>query len=180
MKQKKNNAIKQNRLPRFGLLDFFIVLLVIIVILCIYFRYDMLEFFTQQRNSEKYTVTYSIKNIRYTSPNYIEIGDTVYFKSDGEVLGTVISESDEMANIALNVTPASEMLMQNGQPTEVFYPNNETRVDVKGRLSCTGSTAENGSVLINGSTYVAPGQELSVYTEEISVIIRILAIEKVS
>jgi len=180
MKQKKNNSVKSNKLPRFGLLDIFIILLVIVTIVCIYFRHDMLAFFTNQRNSEQYTVTFSIQNIRYTTPNYIEIGDTVYFKSDGKVLGTVMSASDEMSNLALNnITPASKTVINDaGQPIEIFYPNNEIRVDGKGRLSCFGKTSDKGAVLINGSTYIAPGQELNVYTEEVSVTIQILSIEK--
>lgn len=178
MKQKENTA-KKKALPKFGLFDVFIILLVIVTIVCICFRYDMVDFFNTKRNAEQYTVTYSIKNIRYTTPGYVEIGDTFCF-ANGDVLGTVISESDEMSNIALNVTPASELLMVGGQPTEVFYPNNETRVDAKGRLSCRGTTTENGSVLINGSTYIAPGQKIAIQTEKVSVTIQILNVEKTS
>ena len=84
IKNNKTNDIdkKSNReSPRFGALDFVIILVVIISIIGIYFRFNLVDTITQTANSKNYVVSFSIENIRYTTPNYVNIGDKLYISS---------------------------------------------------------------------------------------------------
>ena len=109
----------------------------------------------------------------------MNVGDRVVFASSGEELGTLIAESNGNSNIALSVTPASEFFTDDGKIIEVFYPNNESRVDVKGRLQCRGTYSDDGGFLVNGSTYLSAGQTVKVRTELVSLELRILDIEPI-
>lgn len=173
------NTEKEKRSPRFGVLDAVIILLVVALITGIYFRSKFIDMISNNRNIRDYTVTFAVDNIRYTTPNYINVGDSVVLASNGETLGTIIEESDGMSNIALSVTPASEIFTDNGEVIEVFYPNNESRVDVKGRLHCRGSYSEDGEFLVNGSTYLSAGQKVQARTDLVTLELRILEIEVV-
>ena len=54
--------------PRFGALDVVIILIAIISIVGIYFRFNLIDTITQTANSKQYVVSFSIENIRYTTP----------------------------------------------------------------------------------------------------------------
>lgn len=165
MKKNTDNSIKR---PKFGILDAVIILLVIVAVVGIYFRYNIVEILSGTQNLDNYTVTFTINNIRYTTPNYIDVGDDVYFVSDNELFGTLINVSENMG--ALSITPASEYFTtSNGEIVEVFYPNSETRISATGRLNCIGRYSEEGGFLVNGSTYISPGQYIDVRTEYVTV-----------
>lgn len=174
----RNVGEKEKKAPRFGVLDAVIILLVVFLIVGIYFRYTIMDWISNQRNIKEYTVSFAIDNIRYTTPNYINVGNEVYFSSDGKYFGTILEESDSSSSVAaLSVTPSSETFVHEGKVIEVFYPNNESRVDVKGRMSCRGTYSEDGGFWVNGSTYVSAGQTIAVQTELVTVNVRILSIE---
>ena len=173
----KHNTEKEKRSPRFGVLDAVIILLVVCLIVGIYFRSNIVEWISNYRNMRDYTVTFAVDHIRYTTPNYINVGDEVVFASSGEEFGTIIEESEDASNIALSVTPSSEVFTDNGQVIEVFYPNNESRVDVKGRLLCRGTYSEDGGFLVNGSTYLSAGQTVMAKTEWVTIELRVLEIK---
>lgn len=172
MKKTDEKEIKTRKIPKFGVLDAVIVLLVIVAVVGVYFRYNIVELISNTKNLGDYTVSFSIENIRYTTPNFVDVGDNVYFASDDEDFGTLINVSENMG--ALNITPASEMFTNStGEIVEVFYPNSESRIDASGRLSCKGRYSDDGAFLVNGSTYIASGQYVNVKTEFITVTIRI-------
>jgi hypothetical protein len=171
----KNSKTERGRV-RFNVLDAFIIILVIAAVVGVYFRYSILDFLRSDMNAEKYVVTYSMDDIRYTTPNYIHADDKVYFASSGELFGTIIRESENQG--VLNIMPASkEFVDSSGAIKKVFYPNSESRVTAKGRLLCDGGYDSNGAFFINKNTYVSAGQILSVRTDMVSVSIRILSIE---
>lgn len=176
---KKNLTDKTKKAPKFGVLDAVIILLVIAVLVGVYFRYQIMDWISNQQNVREYTVTFAIDNIRNTTPNYLNVGDNVYFAENGAAFGTLIEESDDASNIALSIMPASETFYINGIAHNISYPNTESRVDVKGRLLCKGSYSESGGLLINGSTYVAAGQTVLAQTEWITAELRIVSIEAV-
>ena len=84
------NETSKKRSPRFSVLDAVIILLVIVAVAGVYFRYNIIGFISGAQNLEDYAISYSIKDIRYTTPNYINVGDEVYFADDGEHFGTLI------------------------------------------------------------------------------------------
>ena len=171
---KKNKAKAERTSPRFGVLDAVIILLIIVAVVGVYFRYNIIDFVSSMRNLENYSVSYSVENIRYTTPtpNFINIGDEVYFADDGEHFGTLTNVSENAG--VMNVTPASEYFTKsNGEVVEIMYPDSQSRVDAVGRLICTGNYSDEGGFLVNGKTFIAAGQYVAVRTEYVSLTIRI-------
>ena len=175
MKKDKIKTEKSKKLPRFGALDAFIILVVIVIIVGVFFRYRLLDVLNAQQNLNDYNVSFSVENVRYTTPDYINVGDVVYFKDSGAELGVITNESENMG--AFTVAPASEMFTDsNGNMIEVHYPN-ETRVSINGKMICSAQVSETGGILINGNTYLAPGQIVDVTTELVTMTIQINNIE---
>lgn len=175
MKKDKIKTEKSKKLPRFGVLDAFIIIVAIVAIVGVFFRYRLLDVITAQQNLTDYSVSFSVDNVRFTTPDYINIGDIVYFEEDGAQLGVITNEAENTG--AFTVAPASEMFTDsNGNIIEVHYPS-ETRVSINGRLICSAKVSETGGVLVNGSTYIAPGQTINVTTELVTMTIRINTIE---
>ena len=172
----KDKAAKQRKGFKIGVLDVTIILIIILSIVGIYFRFNLIESITQNSNTKDVVISYRISDIRHTTPNYINVGDKVYIASSGELFGTIINASEEMSN-SLNVTPSSEEFLVDGEYVEVFYPNSESRVDAHGRLTCTGAYTEDRGLLINSSTHITTGQSFEVKTELSSFVITITNIE---
>ncbi len=167
---------KANKKAHFNVIDALIILLVISVAVGVFFRARIAEKLWAQTQSSDYVVSFSIEDIKYTTPTYINVGDEVYFADNGELLGEFISESDNVN--ALNITPASKYFYDsNGNVVEVFYPDGESRIDAKGRILCKGYYAQDGGFSVDGRHYLAPGQSISVRTELVSVTINIMSIE---
>ncbi|MBE6576641.1 MAG: DUF4330 family protein [Ruminococcaceae bacterium] len=168
----KNTTDNVKKVPRFGILDFVIILLVIIAVLGVFFRTNIINMINNTKDLQKYTVSYTIENVRYTTPNFISVEDKVYFASNGEQFGTIINASENMS--ALDTTlPSENFTTATGEIVEVFYPNNETRVKAMGRLECDGRYSSDGSFLVNGKEHIAMGQYIDVKTEYVTVTIRI-------
>lgn len=174
-KVKKEKKDKSN-LPHFNAVDAMIIILLIFALVGIYFRYNIIDFLTTDKNNDQYVVSFSIDDIRYTTPNYLSVGDKVYFKSTGKTMGSIISESENQG--ALNITPAQKYFTNSqGDIEAVFYPDEESRVDAKGRLLCMGSYTGESGFCIDGNTYIASGQYVDVYTEMVTLTLKITAIE---
>ena len=170
MSKSKENKVK--KAPRFGVLDAVIILLVIIAVVGIYFRYNIIDLVTSSKNLDDYTVSFSIDNIRYTTPDFVDVGDEVYFADDKEHFGTLTNVSENMG--ALSYIPASEeFVTKSGEIIEVHYPDDRSRVSALGRLNCVGRYSDNGEFLVNGETYISCGQSINVVTELVTFTIRI-------
>ena len=172
----KGNETKTKKGVHFGILDAVIILVILIAVVGVYFRYSILNVITGAQRMSEYTVSYSISNIRYTTVdyknNYMNIGDKVYFADDGDEFGTLINASENTG--AVTYQPSSEYFTKsNGEIVEVIYPNNQSRVDALGRLNCMGRYSDEGGFLVNGSTYIAAGQNINVQTEYVTVTIRV-------
>lgn len=178
MKKQLNDAETIKSAPKFKALDAVVILLAILAVVGMYFRYNILDMITTNKDMKEYTVSFSIQDIRYTTPNYINVGDTVYCAENGEKLGVLLGESEDMENIALSVTPASKVFIkEDGTMEEVFYPNSESRVNASGRMLCTGNYTNEGGFLVNGARYLSAGQTITVKTELVTVCIIIHNIE---
>ncbi len=174
-RQKKTKAEKRNS-PHFNAVDAMIIILVILAVVGIYFRHNILDILSEGKNNDEYVVSFSIEDIRYTTPNYINVGDKVYFESNGELMGTLMSESANQG--ALNITPASEYFTDSsGKVVEAHYPNEESRVNARGRMLCVGGYNSDGGFCIDGKTYIAAGQTVEVYTELVTVTLTVTSIE---
>ena len=177
-KVKKQADQKVRKFPRFGILDAIIILLVIAVSVRIAFRYNMFQTITQLQDLKEYTVSFSISNIEYTTPNYLNENDNVYFENSGEEFGKITKSSD-VSNMILSVTPAKQSFVENGKVIDVTYPEN-TRIDANGRIICKGKISSDGSFLLNGNKYIAAGESHIICTETVTLQIKILSIDPVS
>ena len=175
-KREKNQQKKERRSPRFHILDAVIVILVIAIIAGVYFRYSVFDMLGNLKNQSEAQVTFSVKNIKDTTELYIKINDEVYFKSDGNKFGTVM-EIAENSDRPLNITPAYEDFYEDGNAITVNYPS-ETRINAEGKIKCKGIFGQDGSFMLNGSTYLSAGQKYVVCTEKVTLEVTIVSIEK--
>ncbi len=175
MKNKENRNDANSPLPKFGVLDAVIIILVVAAICGIYFRYNIMDAISARRNIRDYDIEFSIDNINFTTTGFLNENDQIRFASDGTVLGVLIKDSDGMSENILSITPASETFSDNGQVIEVYYPEG-TRVDVRGTLRCSGTYSDEGIFLVNGSTSLSSGELINVRTDEVSVALRVLSI----
>ena len=91
-------------------------------------------------------------------------------------MGTLMSESENQS--ALNITPASKYFTNSeGKVVEAHYPNEESRVNARGRMLCVGGYNDEGGFCIDGKTYIAAGQTVEVYTEYVTVTVTVTSIE---
>ena len=175
-KLRQNTTEQGKRVPKFKILDAVIILLILVSVLGIYFRYNLMDTLQNRKNLKEYTVSFTIENIRRSTMNYINIGDELYYSEDDELLGELMAHSEESAS-PLRPAPASEYFVdQNGATVQVFYPNSESmdaRIDANGRFLCEGTYSEDGGFLVNGSRYLAPGQTVQVKTELVTVTLTI-------
>ena len=174
----KKDGARANK-AHFNVIDAVVIVLVIAVALGVYFRFNIVDRLRSQANTADYAVSFSVEDIRYTTPNYINVGDEVYFADSGELFGTLMSESENTN--ALNIVPASKYFKDsNGNVVQVFYPDGESRVDAKGRISCRGYYDESGGFSVDGRQYIAPGQTLNVRTELVTLTLTVTSIEAIA
>lgn len=170
---KKESTV--NSKAHFNVIDAVVIVLVIAIGLGIFFRARIVDKLWAESKMGDYVISFSIEDIRYSTPTYMNVDDKVYF-ADGELLGTLMSESDNVN--ALNITPCAKYFTDNnGNIVEVFYPDSESRVDVKGKIQCKGYYDDEGGFSIDGRHYIAPSQNIEVKTELVSVSINIMSIE---
>ncbi|MBR5139803.1 MAG: DUF4330 family protein [Clostridia bacterium] len=172
---KKENGASSKR-AHFNVIDAVIIILVIAVALGIYSRFNVVETLWAKNETEKYAVSFSVKDIRYTTATYVNVGDKVYFTDNDELFGAIMSESEDNVN-ALGITPSSKYFTDSeGKVVEVFYPS-DTRIDVKGRIECMGYYNGEGGFTVDGRKYLAPGQTVEVRTELVTVTITVTSID---
>lgn len=177
-KKEKLSSEKVKRLPKFYVLDAVIILLIVAVFLGIYFRYSIFDMLGNTKNQVDVEVSFSIKNIQDTTSHYIDIGDIVYIKDGQTEFGTILA-SDDSSDMPLgNISPASETFIKDGEIISVNYPS-DTRINAEGRILCRGNFAQDGSFMLGGDKYLSAGQKLTVCTENVTVEITVLSIDKI-
>ena len=154
-------------------IDIVIIVLIILSLVGVYFRYNILDELTSKRNIKDYYVSFEITDIKKSTTSYFNVGDKVVFSEDGNELGTLTTSSQNVNN-AIAITQATlPYIPQNGGAVvEVPYPE-ETRVNASGRLICKGTYTNESGFLLNGTRPITPGQTIKVQTEEVTVTIKI-------
>ena len=182
MANKEERAQKRPKQPRrasgkphFNLLDGLIVILVLLCVCGVYFRYTAYDDLLHRVNKQDYVLSFEVQDLRYTTPNYVNVGDEVRLADDGAVLGRFMAGAESLTG-ALQITPATAYFTDaGGNVVEVSYPDGESRVDVSGRILCSGTLGADGFCL-GGTRYLAPGSSLAVQTDFVSFTILITAI----
>jgi hypothetical protein len=173
---------KPRRFPKFGVLDAVIILLVIAIVAGIYFRYSFFDTLNSMKNMKECYVTFKTDKITTNVSREMYDGDAIYFKSDGSSFGTLAVKSEEITMV-IQEQPATSTVFKDGKTyADVQYPQgmDGSLIYGIGTIKCNCAVSENGSYLLNGTTYIAPGQTYTVCTERVTVNIMITDIEVVS
>ena len=154
---------------RFNIIDVFLIILVILCVLGIYFRGQIAEKIGLEKDLDEYTVSFKLEEIRYTSAEYLQSGNAVYFDGGNIMFGTIDGKCQEK--------PAEVYIDgPEGAPVKVIYPK-DTYIDVFGNIKCMGLMKDDGFYL--GGTYsLAPGSTVNVRTEMLNFTIIITDISK--
>lgn len=158
-KQKKRSE------ARFNVIDFLIVLIALLCVLSLVARYtNVLEKIGISDQLQQYEVTFTVTDLRYTTPNFFHVNDKVYLQDGKQTyMGTLLSREIGSAD-ALTITLSSQYIQEETGFIAAYYAEN-TLVDVMGRMLCEGTINEEGYFLLGGSLYLAEGQKLAVYTD---------------
>lgn len=160
-----NNENKKSTRSVFNAIDIAILLLILICAVGIYVRYER-ETSINAGDGATYTVEFVCEKVRYTTVDYLNVGDDIYFggtnKKLGTVSGTVVSR------------PSSEEIYSDGKTVTVYYPS-DTVIDINGSLTVSGVMTENG-FLIGGDTYIAPNSIIEISGQRVDLTVRIVSI----
>ena len=170
------NSTPTNTKKKLNAMDWFII---IAVLLCI--AGAALRAFIGTDNAlngtvtmEKHVVFFKVENIRNSSTEYLAPGAAFYIDVTGQYLGEISGN--------VTVTPAVYMFEDaNGKYVQAYAPENgdATRVDATGTLIVDGYMSDNG-FLLNGTTSLAPGKEITIRSNFIQVKITVTEIVKAS
>lgn len=167
---------------RFNILDAVIILLIILCIVGLCFRYTITESLGLGEELQEYRVEFEVSGERYTLPGQLSKGDKLYL-SDGTFIGALMgvaeysSESILTAgNETLLVTPAEIYVNEGGSIVSAIYPEGSL-IDAVGAFECEGGYGDDGYFLLGGEKYLAVGQTLTLYTDTVKLTVTVTQIE---
>lgn len=165
----EKKTVTPSRRVRFNLIDLVLIIAVLACLTGVYLRYNVSEQFGVNHELSTFVLSFEIKNIRYTSADAFPEGDSFYLNKQDKLLGTVL---------AIDSTSPTEVVYTDdkGNYKTAYYPE-DTRIDLTGRLQATGIMTDSG-FLLDGNTFLAPGQTYAVQTPRIDVSVTITAIEE--
>ena len=176
----KTKPVKVRRFPKFSIIDAVIILLVIAIVVGIYFRYSFFDTLNSTRNIKECYVTFKTQNTTETQLDALAKDDLIYFKSDKSAFGTLTVESEEKPLPILTYPATNDVTLYGKTYLDVEYPQNVENPLIYGTgiIKCECSITDDGSYLLNGSTYIAAGQTYTVCTEKVTIEITITSIEE--
>ena len=163
----KRTSTEKNRI-KFRALDVVIIVLILASVVGVYFRYNIVDLIAGGRNLKDYAVSFEIKDIQDSTKDKFELGNKIYYKGNGELLGELMAVT-ENSDAVVHHTPAIKTVIPEGttEAIEISYPEG-TRIDVSARMSCKGKYSEESGFLLGGTNYIAPGQTISVMTDYVT------------
>lgn len=148
----------------FNVMDFLIILILVLCILSIAARYSLIwNRIGISQNLEDYEISFTVSNLRYTTPSFLKIRDTVYLKDSDTEMGYLLSREEGSVD-ALTLTLSSRYVQSENGFISAYYEENSF-VDASGRMMCRGRIDEDGYFYLDGDICLAAGQTLAVYTE---------------
>jgi len=161
---------------RLGSLDICILVAVLLCIVGIAARMVFQEdsLLGQNKPLESYTVYFSVKNIRGSSAVYLQDGADFYVEENNEYFG-VLTGTPTTTPAAMYYTDSNGITVQVYNDTD---DDRVARIDVEGAFTVSGIMKEDGSLLLNGTRYIAPNKELELCSKEMDIIIKITSIVK--
>ncbi|MBR6559235.1 MAG: DUF4330 domain-containing protein [Clostridia bacterium] len=154
-----STTAKKNRLFRFNVIDAVIILVILCAVGSIFVRYNLEENISISGHSESVEIKFLITSLDHSSSDSFKEGDSVFFSSNSKLIGTLTSEK--------TIIPAEIMLtLSDGSVVKSESPGAE-KVDLRGSILSNGVFDEDGSFMLDGNTFIAPGMKISLYTENI-------------
>ena len=157
-----NKAEKNKKLFSSGgvFVDIFIGFLIAACIAGVVYRCFIYDPNAHDHAGESYMVYFEIENAHESYANYLDSGDSVYDGATGLQIGTLDVHVDHAEGSAVSVLRNAE----------------QTSLRVKGVMRSVPGIMEQGTLVIGGSYMLTPGQVLEIYTDTVSVEVRILQI----
>lgn len=145
---------------RFNAIDLVIIILVVGCIAGLALRYQLINVIHSQSESNGANVSFYLSNIRSSSENYFNEGDTFFLANEDVKLGELLS--------GFRFEPAAQYNMRS-DGTYVKTAAVNGRSDMFGTLKADGRFADSGEFLLNGTKYIAAGSELAIYSKNVEV-----------
>lgn len=164
---------KENKL-KFGALDIFIILVVLVCAVSIAFRYvsNKQSDVGGSAPLENYVVSFEILDIKDTSAqHYMEPGTNFYLVESDALLGSLregitIRDAEKYYEM-----PNGEIVLAQNNATGELY-----RVDVEGSFDVKGRVDNSGRFLLGGNTYIGINKEVKIYSKYLAVTVIITGI----
>ncbi|MBR4934062.1 MAG: hypothetical protein IKZ03_06355, partial [Clostridia bacterium] len=122
-------------------------------------RYNLDEKISISGHSESVEIKFLITSLDHSSGDSLREGDSVFLSSGNTPIGTLTSEK--------TIIPAEIILtLSDGSVVRSESPGAE-KIDLRGSIMSSGVFADDGSFMLSGNTFIAPGMSLSFYTENI-------------
>ena len=142
--------------------DIFIGFLIAACIAGVVYRCFIYDPNAHREQGEAYMVYFEIIDAQESYAAYLDSGDAVYDDATGLRIGALALHEDHADDSAVAV-------LQNAE--EVDAP-----LSVKGVFRSVPGEMEQGTLVIDGAYMLTPGQVLEIYTDTVSVNVRILQI----
>ena len=167
---------------RFNILDAVILLLIILCVVGLCFRYTITESLGLDDELQTYRIRFEIEGARNTLPAQLYKGDNLYF-ADGAFAGTLMGVAEysnenilTAGNQTLLTYPAEIYVNDAGSIVSVSYPMGSL-IDADGAFKCQGGYGDGGYFLLGGERYLAVGQTLTLYTDTVKLTVVVTEIE---
>lgn len=153
----------------FNALDMVIVVVLVLCVAMIGFRFIRSSDLAADTQTGKYRVTFLISNVSDGTRDALVAGDSVFSLLNDAYIGKLEGID--------TISPAFEFL-DNGKGSfeKVYYPDG-TKIDITGTIIAEGAVNDDG-FFASGSFFLSPGRTLEIYTGHIQVTILITGISE--
>ncbi|MBE6625707.1 MAG: DUF4330 family protein [Ruminococcaceae bacterium] len=165
---------KKERKLKFGALDVFIILVVIVCAVSIVLRYvsNKQSDVGASTPLENYVISFEVLDIKDTSAqNYLEPGTNFYLVESDVLLGTLREGITVRDAEKYYEMPNGDIVLAQNNATGDLY-----RVDVEGSFDAKGRVDSSGRFLLGGNTYIGINKEVKIYSKYLAVTVVITGI----
>lgn len=142
--------------------DIFIGFLIAACIAGVVYRCFIYDPNARQETGESYMVYFEIENAYESYVDYLNSGNQVYDGATGLRIGALALHEDHVESSAVTMLKDDDAEQQS--------------ISVEGVFRSVPGVLEQGTLVIGGSYMLTPGQVLEIYTDTVSVEVRILQI----
>ncbi len=148
----------QKKKLKVNILDFLIIAIVILSIAGAFLR-AYTERMDDKLNTTVATVSFKISNIQAASAKYFKSGANVHCETYDCDMGTLVGEV---------VTSPAAFYVEDGFGGIVKTYSASDRIDLEGKIECSGTMTKEGGFKLDGSQYIAPGTSVTIFLPQIA------------